>query len=98
MEPINGKEEWEKTAYSRPLPPLVKPTTGRPKTRRNKKNDIGPPPDATYLKIKRTSLQCGACKAWGHNKRTCPGKVSFRVCLQLIFLCLSCLPSIAFLF
>ncbi|XP_074354730.1 uncharacterized protein LOC141693500 [Apium graveolens] len=74
VEPINGKEQWERTAYTKPLPPIVKPSTGRPKVRRNKKNDIPIAPDATSLKRRRTSVQCGNCNVWGHNRRTCPSK------------------------
>lgn len=78
MEPINGKEEWEKTAYTQPLPPIVKPCTGRPKVRRSRKNDIPAQPlDATSLKRHKTSVQCGKCKIWGHNRRTCPSKVRY---------------------
>ncbi|XP_074346299.1 uncharacterized protein LOC141685077 [Apium graveolens] len=72
VEPINGKEEWIKTGFNKPLPPNVKPSIGRPKIGRNKKNDIkAPPPDATKLKRQKTSLRCSKCNQWGHNKRTC---------------------------
>lgn len=78
MEPINGKEEWEKTTYTQPLPPNVKPSTGRPKVKRNRKNDIlaPPPADATKLKRRKTTVQCSKCKVWGHNRRTCTGNAN----------------------
>ncbi|KAK1399211.1 hypothetical protein POM88_009074 [Heracleum sosnowskyi] len=74
VEPINGREAWAKTAYTQPMPPNVKPSTGRPKMKRNKKNDTPAPPGATSLKRVKTSLKCGNCDAWGHNRRTCKTK------------------------
>ncbi|KAL8105777.1 hypothetical protein AgCh_029539 [Apium graveolens] len=70
------KEEWEKLLYMQPLPQIVKPCTRRPMVRRRNKNDIIPPsPDATSLARQNTSVQCDSSKSWGHNRRTCHGKV-----------------------
>ncbi|XP_074377763.1 uncharacterized protein LOC141719285 [Apium graveolens] len=76
VELMNGKEGWAKTAYTQPLPPNKKPRTGRPKMKRNKKNDTPAPPGATSLKRMKTSLRCGKCQQWGHNRRTCKNKTT----------------------
>lgn len=33
VKPISGEEEWKETPYPKPLPPEVKPQTGRPKNK-----------------------------------------------------------------
>ncbi|WOH04134.1 hypothetical protein DCAR_0623542 [Daucus carota subsp. sativus] len=74
LQPINGAELWESTPYPKPLPPNVKTAPGRPK-KRSRKNDI-PAVYPTKLKRENTTLRCGHCKEYGHNKRTCSLKKS----------------------
>ena len=73
MEPIVGPEFWEDSNEPFPLPPKVKPQAGRPKKRRNTKNDV--PRDPTKLKRQHTKVHCTYCKACGHNWRTCAARV-----------------------
>ncbi|KAL8104723.1 hypothetical protein AgCh_028794 [Apium graveolens] len=62
----------EDTAEPLHLPPLTKVQTGRPKKKRNKKNDI--PKDATKLPKFGDKLGCSFCKDITHNHRTCTKK------------------------
>lgn len=73
LEPIVGPEFWEETPEPKPLPPAVKIPTGRPKKKRNKRNDV--PKDPTKLKRQNTKVHCTYCKAAGHNQRSCPARV-----------------------
>ncbi|XP_074362844.1 uncharacterized protein LOC141703148 [Apium graveolens] len=75
VEPICGEEKWTETPYPKPLPPEVKPQTGRPKKKRSKKNDVVGV-DATRLKRQNTTVKCTYCTEYGHNTRTCPAKTS----------------------
>ncbi|XP_074356643.1 uncharacterized protein LOC141696397 [Apium graveolens] len=72
LEPIVGPELWEETPEPKPLPPAVKIPTGRPKKKRNKKNDV--PADTTKLNRTNTKVHCTYCKAAGHNQRSCTAK------------------------
>ncbi|XP_074365213.1 uncharacterized protein LOC141706321 [Apium graveolens] len=72
LEPIVSPEFWEQASKPRPLPPAVKTPAGRPKKKRNTRNDI--PEDATKLSKSGTIVNCTYCKARGHNTRTCPAK------------------------
>ena len=73
LEPIAGEEQWEQTEYPRPLPPVMKVQTGRPKKSRSKKNDT--PAGATRLKRQNTKVRCSYCTEYSHNLRTCPARV-----------------------
>ncbi|KAL8108188.1 hypothetical protein AgCh_024582 [Apium graveolens] len=72
LEPIVGPEFWEDTPEPLPLPPLIKVQTGRPKKKRNKKNDI--PKDATKLPKFGAKLGCSYCKDTTHNHKKCTKK------------------------
>ena len=76
VEPICGEEEWQTTNYPKPLPPEVKPQTGRPKKKRNKANDVVEK-DPTRLRRQNTKVKCSNCCEYSHNARTCPAKVMF---------------------
>lgn len=77
VEPIYGEEEWKKTSYSKPLPPAVKPQTGRPKKKRNKASDVIST-DPTRLKRQNKNVKYSYCCEYSHNIRTCPAKASDR--------------------
>ena len=79
VEPINSQQYWEKTPFPPPLPPLIKVQPGRPKKKRNRRNDIPPelPNDDQKLKKVGGKMHCNYCKLEGHNARTCPAKVCF---------------------
>ncbi|XP_074350005.1 uncharacterized protein LOC141689564 [Apium graveolens] len=57
-----------------PLPPTIRPHIGRPKKKRNTKNDI--PANATKLPRTGMKMNCKYCKTESHNTRTCPAKVA----------------------
>ena len=68
--PVNGKDIWERTAYTDLQPPPIKRQPGRPKKKRNK--------DPSELlredgQMKRASCgtKCSRCHQLGHNKATC---------------------------
>lgn len=87
LEPIVGPEFWEQTDYPRPLPPLIKPQTGRPKKKRVRQNDIPTnEADPTRLNARvNTMVNCTYCKGSGHNCRTCPSKVySYKPCSAIL--------------
>ncbi|XP_063943791.1 uncharacterized protein LOC135150743 [Daucus carota subsp. sativus] len=73
LEPISGEEQWQETDYPRPLPPVKKVQTGRPKKVRSKKTDTTPA-GATRLKRQNTKVRCSYCTEYSHNLRTCPAK------------------------
>lgn len=87
VEPMCGEEEWKETPYPKPLPPAVKPQTGRPKKKRNKANDI-PNKDATKMKRQNTQVKCTYCSEYNHNRRTCKARVSH--ISKLLYIC-SCM-------
>lgn len=83
LEPISGEEQWQETDYPRPLPPVKKVQTGRPKKVRSKKTDTTPA-GATRLKRQNTKVRCSYCTEYSHNLRTCPAKViSIYLCINL---------------
>jgi len=68
--PVNGKDLWERNAYTDLQPPPIKRQQGRPKKKRNK--------DPSELlredgQMKRASYgtKCSRCHQPGHNKATC---------------------------
>ncbi|WOG93543.1 hypothetical protein DCAR_0312829 [Daucus carota subsp. sativus] len=71
VEPICGEEEWQTTNYPKPLPPEVKPQTGRPKKKRNKANDVVEK-DPTRLRRQNTKVKCSN---WVFNKQPPRDKV-----------------------
>ncbi|XP_074356565.1 uncharacterized protein LOC141696302 [Apium graveolens] len=73
LDPICGEEEWDATDYPKPLPPVLKVQTGRPKKSRNKTNDATTP-GATRLKRQNTKVRCSYCTEYSHNMRTCPAR------------------------
>lgn len=75
LEPINSEHYWEKTNLPGPLPPVIKVQPGRPKKKRDSRNDA--PADPTKLRRQNTNVFCRYCKEKGHNSRTCPAKVDF---------------------
>lgn len=74
LEPIVGPEFWKDAEEPMPLPPNVKTPAGRPKKKRNNKNDI--PTDPTRFKRQNTTVHCTYCKAPGHNWRSCDSRVN----------------------
>lgn len=83
VEPICGEEEWEETSFPKPLPPQVKPQIGRPKKKRNKRNDVVGT-DPTRLKRQNTKVKCSYCTEYSHNARTCPARVRMHYIPYLI--------------
>lgn len=77
LEPVNGEEFWEATNQQSILPPVIKVAPGRPKKKRDRKNDVVETRenDPTMLKRKGTTLSCAWCKEYGHNVRSCKTKV-----------------------
>lgn len=69
-----GPDFWQTASEPRPLPPNAKTPAGRPKKKRNTRNDI--PRDNTKLTKVGTIVNCNYCKARGHNARTCQAKVT----------------------
>ncbi|XP_074368731.1 uncharacterized protein LOC141708819 [Apium graveolens] len=74
LEPIAGPEFWEEAPEPTPLPPTIRPQIGRPKKKRNTKNDI--PANTTKLSRTGMKMNCKYCKAESHNTRTCYAKKS----------------------
>lgn len=83
--PINGRNEWQASAYVSPLPPMFERSVGRPKKVRKTKSDELPQKrrkktrgkphlivNANKLKRQQHTLKCSLCGTEGHNKRTCP--------------------------
>ncbi|XP_014503139.1 uncharacterized protein LOC106763464 [Vigna radiata var. radiata] len=73
--PINGQVLWEKISYPDVLTPKKRTMPSRPKQKRRleswelKKND-------TQLRKGVSKKACAVCKQLGHNKRSCPQRLS----------------------
>ncbi|XP_074342630.1 uncharacterized protein LOC141680252 [Apium graveolens] len=77
VEPINNEQYWDNMPFPGPLHPQIKIQPGRPKKKRNKKNDVVPGdmvPEQTKLKRQHTTIVCSYCGETKHNARTCPAK------------------------
>lgn len=81
LEPCVGPEFWEDAPEPSPLPPNVRVQAGRPKKKRNNKNDV--PTDPTKLRRQNTIVHCTYCKGAGHNWRSCSARVSSLTCSLL---------------
>jgi hypothetical protein len=73
IQPVRGESYWEPTPFTKPVPPRVKISAGRPK--KNRRRDateelIGPG------KVKGTlpDFQCTRCGLLGHNTNGCPNQ------------------------
>ncbi|KAL8094044.1 hypothetical protein AgCh_035798 [Apium graveolens] len=77
IEPIVGPEFWEEAPEPMPLPPIIRPQIGRPKNRKNTKNDI--PTNATKLPRTEMKMNYKYCKAESNNTRTCSAKKSDKI-------------------
>ncbi|KAK9668921.1 hypothetical protein RND81_13G096000 [Saponaria officinalis] len=66
--PIPGVKQWEKTGLPEPTPPPLRTMTGRPSSKKRRK-EIG---EGTTGQVKRQkkSNKCGKCGQLGHSKRT----------------------------
>ncbi|XP_074374671.1 uncharacterized protein LOC141715086 [Apium graveolens] len=76
IKPINSEQYWEKSGMSAILPPIVKIAPGRPKKKKNTKNDPRPDPGATKFARRNTTVNCTHCGEAKHNARSCPTKSS----------------------
>ncbi|XP_074342048.1 uncharacterized protein LOC141679444 [Apium graveolens] len=72
--PINSEQYWGKTPFPTPLPPEIKVQPGRPKKKRNKRNDMSVTVKGNVCKLKRinTKGRCSHCDEEKHNARSCP--------------------------
>ncbi|KAJ1421082.1 hypothetical protein SESBI_13953 [Sesbania bispinosa] len=68
VNPINGENMWP-TLNMKIAPPTFRAKPGRPKKLRRREADD--PPPQNKFKRSHTSLRCGKCNSYGHNKRTC---------------------------
>ena len=76
IEPINSEQFWEETGAAPILPPIVKIAPGRPKKKRDCRNDIkSDNANKTKLVRRNTTLKCSYCGEEKHNARGCPVKV-----------------------
>ena len=72
LQPMRGRDIWDKTGLEAILPPAFRKLPGRPKTKRRADKDevkkVG--------KLARVGLQmtCKLCKRTGHNIRGCPNR------------------------
>lgn len=73
IEPNNGPKLWPVNDLPPLNPPYVRRAPGRPKTQRNKKNDE--PRNPYKLPRNQSKVKCNRCGKWGHNVRTCEGKI-----------------------
>lgn len=71
VQPTRGQEYWEKTQYTRPVPPPVKRRPGRPKKARRKD---GNEDSVSNGRLKRSypAFTCSRCGVEGHNCKGCP--------------------------
>lgn len=84
IQPINSEQYWEKTGANPILPPIVKIAPGRPKKKRDSRNDPKQDaPDRTKLVRRNTTLKCAYCGEQKHNSRSCPAKVCFNIIILL---------------
>lgn len=75
LEPIVGPKFWEDTRELMHLPPNIRVPTGRPKRKKNNKNEVS----TNLTKMKETGIKvhCTYYKAAGHNNRSCEVMVIF---------------------
>nr|KAJ0209517.1 hypothetical protein LSAT_V11C400185950 [Lactuca sativa] len=72
MLPINGSNMWPYTEYLKPLPPLLRRMSGRPKTKRRRHASECQDSKFPTQKSKVSSIvRCGKCMELGHNKLSC---------------------------
>ncbi|RYR07842.1 hypothetical protein Ahy_B05g075308 [Arachis hypogaea] len=71
---VKGQDLWEKTGSPAPVPPPIKPKSGRPTTNRRKDKAEGPTGTKTKMKRKYAPIRYMYCGDVGHNKRTCSKK------------------------
>lgn len=98
LEPISGEEFWEEPQVTPILPPTVKVAPGRPKKKRDKKNDGVQPRDADPTRLKRVSTKgkCKGCGQEGHNIRTCKSKVTKNISFIVQYLLYCTMNSFIF--
>lgn len=72
ISPVNGSNLWAPTDYIKPLTPLTRRMTGRPKTKRRRHvsevNDSKFP--TVRARVCRT-VRCSKCLQFGHNLKSC---------------------------
>ncbi|XP_071700504.1 uncharacterized protein [Rutidosis leptorrhynchoides] len=78
IDPVNGRENWPKTSVpTKLMPPLKIKTAGRPKKNRRKELDEKESMVKNGKLSKRGgTTQCGKCKGFGHNVRSCTNGAS----------------------
>ncbi|WOG95208.1 hypothetical protein DCAR_0414514 [Daucus carota subsp. sativus] len=75
IEPINSEQFWEETGAAPILPPIVKIAPGRPKKKRDCRNDVkADNPNATKLVRRKTTLKCTNSGEEKHNARSCKAR------------------------
>ncbi|KAL8465822.1 hypothetical protein ACS0TY_035074 [Phlomoides rotata] len=79
--PINGRDEWEPTGITLPLPPKIGRQTSRPRIARRRESDepvekkrkrkVRPNLNPHKLKRRQILSKCSKCRKPGHNRRAC---------------------------
>ncbi|KAL8509814.1 hypothetical protein ACS0TY_016875 [Phlomoides rotata] len=66
--PINGRDEWEPTGITLPLPPKIGRHAGRPRIARRRESDE---PVEKKRRERQILSKCSKCCKPGHNRRAC---------------------------
>ncbi|RYQ91607.1 hypothetical protein Ahy_B09g097565 [Arachis hypogaea] len=76
IQPVPSQEYWEHIDLPPVLPPVYKKQIGRPKSKRDKKNDApkAPTPYPHRASRKYGPITCKYCLKTGHNSRSCSKK------------------------
>ncbi|XP_015947622.1 extensin-like [Arachis duranensis] len=76
IQPVPSQEYWQHVDLPPILPPVYKKQIGRPKLKRDKKNDAPkePTPDSHRAPRKCGPITCKYCLKTGHNSRSCSKK------------------------
>jgi hypothetical protein len=70
--PVPSQEQWPRSDQPNIEPPKARVAAGRPKKLRQR--GVEEPKNQYTMRRGGGKIQCGQCKKWGHNKRSCPAR------------------------
>jgi hypothetical protein len=70
--PVPSEEQWPRSDQPKIEPPKSRETPGKPKKVRHKGADN--PRNSNAIRKEGNKNQCGNCKKFGHNKRSCKAR------------------------
>ncbi|KAK8675769.1 hypothetical protein V6N13_033832 [Hibiscus sabdariffa] len=76
IKPMRGPNQWVTDTTCEPvLPPKLRRSPGRPKTKRKREADEAPQTSTSRFTKRGVKMYCSKCGKPGHNKRSCKGEV-----------------------